>query len=126
MSSIEFWNTPEEEQERLLRKAYELIKKYKMEVPAVMLLETMKPFAWVGGEFLRIALSPYMIFFWKEGHALIDTFESRRNLEKLIRMLEESHREEEERKRREREEAERKESDKSSGGLWKRLLSFFR
>lgn len=125
MGSIEFWNTPEEEQEKFLRKAYELIRRYKMEVPAVMFLETMKPFAWIGGEMLRIALSPYMLFFWKEGHALIDTFESRKNLEKLIKMLEEHQKKEEEAKKAELHQKSEAEESKDRG-LWKKLLSLFR
>jgi hypothetical protein len=126
MGAIEFWNTPQEEQEKILKKAYELIRKYKMEVPAVMFLETMKPFAWVGGEMLRIALSPYMIFFWREGHALIDTFESRKNLERLIKMLEESHRQEEEMKEKEKASQDESVEEPTERSLWKRFLSLFR
>lgn len=83
------WETSKEDEEKFVKKAYELISKYEMEVPAVLLLESIKPLVWVGGGLLRIAVSPFLIFSWNEGHAFIDTFEKRKNIEKLIKMLEE-------------------------------------
>jgi len=123
------WDRSKEKEDEFVKKAYELISKYEMELPAVLLLESIKPLVWVGGGLARIALSPFMMFFWKDGHALIDTFERRQNIEKLIKMIEDKHKEEEEAKKKE----ESKEGDetikdeapqKAAKKGWRRFFRF--
>ncbi len=125
-----FWDTSKEKEEELIRKAFGLITKYEMEIPAVLFLQTIKPLLWVGGEVSRIVLTPLMIFFWDEGHALIDTFESRKNIEKLIKMLEEKHKKEADKGKEETEKTGETPTDKTtedeqkSKGGWRRYLRF--
>lgn len=117
-----FEDTPKEKEDDLIKKAYEIIAKYEMDIPAVLFLETIKPLVWVGGGMMRIALSPYMMFFWRDGHQYLDTFEKKRNIEKLIKMIEEKHKEKEEAKKRMKE-MERKEDKKPKTG-WRKYLRF--
>lgn len=123
-----FWDTSKEEEDELVKKAYEMISKYEMEVPAVLLLESIKPLAFVGGGLLRISLSPFMMLFWNKGQALIDTFEKRRNIEKLIKMLEGRYKDEEAGKEVELEGGEKAVSDgeppKEAKKGWRRFFRF--
>jgi hypothetical protein len=122
------WDTSKEDENEFIEKVHELITKYEMEVPAVLLLESIKPLVWVGGGLLRISLTPFMMFFWKEGHSFIDTFEKRQNIEKLIKMLEEKHKEEKTRKEKEskveEEAANKEEPTKEAKKGWSRFLRF--
>lgn len=123
-----FWETSKEEEDKLVKRAYKLITKYEMEVPAVLLLESIKPLVWVGGGLARIALSPFMMFFWNEGHALIDTFEKRQNIERLIKMLEGRDKEEQAKKDEESEGGEKalkdEEPPKEAKKGWRRFFRF--
>ena len=122
------WDTSMEEEDELVKKAYELIAKYEMEVPAVLLLESIKPLVWVGGGLARIALSPFMMLFWNEGHAMIDTFEKRRNIERLIKMLEGRQKKEEAKKDEEpkggEEAVKEEEPPKAAKKGWRRFFRF--
>lgn len=93
-----FWDTSKDREDELVKKAFDMITKFEMDVPAVLMLESIKPLAFVGGSLLRIALSPYFLFFGSEGHEILDTFEKRQNIEKLIKMLEEKHKQEKDKK----------------------------
>lgn len=121
------WDTSKEEEEEFIKKAHELIAKYEMEVPAVLLLESIKPLVWVGGGLFRIAMSPFM-FFWKDGHSLIDTFEKRKNIEKLIKMLEEKQKEEKAKKdeesKAEEETAKEEKPTKETKKGWRKFFRF--
>jgi len=103
-----------------------MLAKYDMGGPAVLLLETMKPLIWIGGGIARIALSPYMMLFWKDGYRLIDTFERRSNIEKLIKMIEDEHeksREAEKKKKSATSHTDKDEAESPKKG-WKRYLPF--
>jgi len=88
----------EEEEDRIIEKAAELIHKHKMEVPAIMLLESSKPVAYIGGELGRAYLAPFLPLLEQDfgipGNKLISIFEKRENIEKLIRSIEEKVQEE--------------------------------
>jgi hypothetical protein len=88
-------------------------------VPAVVILETMKPLATVGGGILRMTVAPFVFAFWGGGHALLDTFEDKRNIEKLIRMFEEKN--EQERKAKAAEKAKQPKKEKTG---WRKYLPF--
>ena len=87
--SWDIWKeaTPEEEDE-LLKKAEEVIEKYKMEPLALIILETIKPLVYVGGEFSRFFIAPLLPFLNHEADAVIQTFEQRKNINKLISSIE--------------------------------------
>jgi len=83
---------PEEEVDAIILKTAKRIKKYGMEMPAIMTLESLKPLAYVGGELTRLTLSPFFpmlgpnIDMW--GEKVINVFEDRKNIDKLILLLE--------------------------------------
>ena len=83
---------PEEEVDAIILEAAKRIKKYGMEMPAIMTLESLKPLVYVGGELTRLTLSPFFpvmgsaMDMW--GEKLIDVFEERENIDKLILLLE--------------------------------------
>ncbi len=83
---------PEEEVDAIILEAATRIKKYGMEMAAIMTLESLKPLVYVGGELTRLTLSPFFpilgstMDMW--GEKLIDVFEERENIDKLILLLE--------------------------------------
>ena len=83
---------PEEEVDAIILETAKRIKKYGMEMPAIMALESLKPLAYVGGELTRLTLSPFFpmlgsnIDMW--GEKVINVFEDRKNIDKLILLLE--------------------------------------
>ena len=83
---------PEEEVDAIILETAKRIKKYGMEMPAIMALESLKPLAYVGGELTRLTLSPFFpmlgsnIDMW--GEKVINVFEDRENIKKLILLLE--------------------------------------
>ena len=116
---MEYWQTKEEKKDEVLKKTFELINRYEMGVPAVLLLETMKPLATVGGSILRMSVAPFVFAFWDGGHALLDTFEDKKNIDKLIKMFEEKY--EHERKAKAAERANRPKKEKTG---WRKYLPF--
>ena len=83
---------PEEEVDAIILETAKRIKKFGMEMPAIMALESLKPLAYVGGELTRLTLSPFFpmlgsnIDMW--GEKVINVFEDRENINKLILLLE--------------------------------------
>ncbi|MCW3991981.1 MAG: hypothetical protein NWE79_04685 [Candidatus Bathyarchaeota archaeon] len=114
-----FWDevTPEEE-DALIKKAAEAILKYEMDAAAILVLQSFKPLVSFGGQVGRFFLGPLLPFMGEREDALIQTFEKRENVEKLIRILEEARRQEDEKRR-----AERKSEGNDRSG-WKRFLPF--
>jgi hypothetical protein len=55
----------------------------------IMLLRTFRPLFYIGGELATFFLSPLLIMFEDKGFKLINTFEKRENIEKLIARIEE-------------------------------------
>jgi len=106
-------STPEEEEE-LLKKAEALIEQYKMEPIALFLLEMMKPLVYVGGAFGRFFTTPLSPFLENKPDAIIQTFEQRKNIDKLILKIEEKMKEEERKKREERKKLKMEEKGKEA------------
>ena len=83
---------PEEEVDAIILEAAKRMQKYGMEMAAIMTLESLKPLAYVGGELTRLTLSPFFpimgskVDIW--GEKLINVFEDRKNIDKLILLLE--------------------------------------
>ncbi len=119
MVDLLFWDevTPEEEDD-LIKKAAEAILKYEMDAAAILVLQSFKPLVSFGGQVGRFFLGPLLPFMGEREDALIQTFEKRENVEKLIRILEEARRQEDEKRRAEK----KSEGDDRSG--WKRFLPF--
>lgn len=116
--------TPEEEEE-IIRRVAEKITEYGMSAAAVLLLQTFKPMAFLGGQTGRFFIGPLLYGLGDKislgAEKLFMVFEKRDNIEKLIRMLEQRAEEE----TRKREEAERRETKGAAGGPLKRLRSLF-
>jgi len=115
------YETPKDKQEEWIEKAFDLITKYQINLPAVLLLESMKPLFWVGGQMSRMVMGPFMYAFWKDGFGLIDTFGNRKNIEKLIKKIEEQHQREREKK--DIEKAEKIKSGEKEEG-WEKYFKF--
>jgi len=119
---MSIWETPEEKQEEWIKKTFKMITKYDMDVPAVLLLESMKPLFWIGGQMSRVVAGPFMLAFWNEGFGLVHTFENRKNVEKLIKMIEAKNEKERAEKKRKKREQASKEPEKKG---WKKYFKFF-
>lgn len=88
---MDILSTSDERKGELIKKIYDIITQYDLDVPAVLLLETYKPLAQVGGALAQIMLGPVMLAFWEPGFDWIHTFEKMKNIERLIQMIEEKH-----------------------------------
>ena len=84
---------PEEEVDEMIRKIAERIQQYGMETVAILTLESVKPLVFIGGEMSRLIFSPFLPALGPNanelGENLINVFEERKNIEKLITILEE-------------------------------------
>lgn len=114
--------TPEEEEE-IIKRVAEKISEYGMNAAAIVMLQTLKPMAYIGGQTGRFFITPLLYGLGDRislgAEKLFMVFERRENLEKLIRMLEEKA--EEETKRREEE---RRDKTEMVEGPLKRLKRF--
>ncbi|MGQ9679743.1 MAG: hypothetical protein ACUVV4_03125 [Candidatus Bathyarchaeia archaeon] len=114
--------TPEEEEE-LIRKVATVIHNNGLEAAAILMIETVKPLSYIGGQMGRLFISPFLPAFGDKielgGEKLIRVFEKRENVEKLLNMIEEMAREDDARKVEKT--AEAKEKPKN---LWRRLIPF--
>ena len=83
----------EEEVDEIIRKIAERIQQYGMETVAILTLESVKPIVYIGGEMSRLMISPFLPALGPNanelGENLINVFEERKNVEKLIIILEE-------------------------------------
>jgi len=83
----------EEEADEIIRKTAEKIQQYGMETFAILTLESVKPLVYIGGEMSRLMISPFLPALGHNanelGENLINVFEERENVEKLIIILEE-------------------------------------
>ncbi len=125
-----YWDielTPEETEE-VLQSVYERIIHYKMETMAILTLESIKPWSYVGGELLRAALAPIMPALGENlgltGEKMLQVFENRENINRLLDMLENSLKKEEAERRAKKKEAEaEKEEQKKRDQAVKDALS---
>ncbi|HUV34622.1 MAG TPA: hypothetical protein VMW22_06795 [Candidatus Desulfaltia sp.] len=82
----------EEEVDKVLHGAAKRIQIYGMETVAILTLESVKPMVYVGGELSRVVLAPFLPALGPQynmlGEKLIYVFEDRKNIEKLIQILE--------------------------------------
>lgn len=114
--------TPEEE-EKIIRKAAEIIHNKGMDTAAIIFLETLKPVIFIGGQMGRFFLMPFLPFFgdrvYEGGEKFITTFEKRENVKKLTTLLEDILKKEKEKEKKEQ----TTEKGQPRRG-WRRLLPF--
>lgn len=124
-----FWDlelTPEEVDE-VIQEVYFKITEYKMETLAILTLESIKPWAYVGGELVRAAMALLMPALGESlgltSEKMLHVFENRDNIERLIQLLEENLKKEEaERKlKKEKEKKQKKEEKKREEAVKKAL-----
>ena len=56
---------------------------------AQLLLQTIKPLTFIGGELSRFFLSPYLLLLDEKGFEILDVFEKRENIDLLLAKVEE-------------------------------------
>jgi hypothetical protein len=107
----------DEEVDEIILETAKRIMKYGMEMPAIMALESFKPLMYVGGELTRLTLSPFFPIFGSNvdiwGQKLIYVFEEKKNVDKLIRLLEQMSRG----KKIDKDEIEKEDTSNNSGTL---------
>jgi hypothetical protein len=120
-----YWDvdvSPEEEDE-LLKKIADKMHDLGMELPATVILETIEPLSYFGSQMGRFLLSPFMPFFGEElgltGAKLIQIFEKRQNVEKIIQYIDEKSRKKKEEKKSVKK---AKPKEKSLRTGWRRFL----
>jgi len=84
-----------EDQEKIIEKAAETIYKYDMDLVAILVLESIKPLATIGSQMTRYMIAPFVPFIGERSIPYLATFESKQNVEKLIKLLEERSRKDE-------------------------------
>jgi hypothetical protein len=83
----------EEEVERVINEIANYIHVKGLETAAILFLETSKPLAFIGGGMSRLFIFPFLPVLGEEGdifsQKMINIFENRRNIERLIQKIEE-------------------------------------
>jgi len=78
----------EEEMDETIEKIADLIKQKKLETAAILVFESLKPLAQMGGPLSRIFVSPMLHIIGINTRHIINTFEEPKNIEKLLKILE--------------------------------------
>jgi hypothetical protein len=118
------WEDPsDKEKDEMIKKAAEAIYKYDMDLVAILVLETIKPLASVGGQLGRYLVAPFIPFVSDRTIPYLATFQEKENVERLIKELEERGRQEEG-LRKKLKEAERAEKGVEKKSGWRRFLPF--
>ena len=109
----------EEEVTRILEKIATRIHSYGMDTPAIIALETVKPLSNLGTELSRMFFSPFLPILGPEynmlGDKLLFVFQDRKNVERLIKLLEEIAEADAERKREEKRQKKEEKTKAESG-----------
>lgn len=113
------------DEEGIIRNAAERIHKVGMDTAAILLLETVTPLVYVGGQLARFFILPFLPILGEDisqrGERFFTIFEKRENVEKLIELLEEKAKEDDSEVDRKRE-LETKGAQPKRG--WRRFLPF--
>lgn len=118
------WEDPSEDKEtEIINKTAETIYKYDMDLVAILILESIKPLASVGGQFARYVVAPFIPFIGDKGSPFFATFQNKNNVERLILTLEEKGRQEEKEKKRLKQARKTEEGESPKKG-WRKYLPF--
>ena len=95
-----------EDEEEMIGKIALKIHEYRLDVAAILMIESVKPLSYVGAQMGRIFISPFLPILGKNvgiiGEKFLQIFEKRDNVEKLIKAVAALSREEEQRKKTEK------------------------
>ena len=86
-SSSELELTPDQEEE-LIENLAQLIMKHKMETPAILFLETLKPVSFVGSTFAMMYVAPFLDIYGVNVNKYALLFQRRDNVERLLQRIE--------------------------------------
>lgn len=115
-----------EEEDEVIEKVAEKVHNYGMEIVAILMLESIKPLSYIGGQMGRLFLSPYLPFFGEniglKGEKFFKIFEKHENVEKLIASLEKKAEEKPEKAGEKDQSAETEDASAKRG--WRRFLPF--
>jgi len=82
-----------EKELELIEKVAKKIVDLELEGPVIMLLQTLKPVAWLSGELAYFYFAPFLPLLDNRGYDFIDTFEKRENVERLMKRVEKLYKE---------------------------------
>ncbi len=123
-----FWEDiqlTEEDEEEVIRKTAEVIHRFGLDAAAILMIESIKPLVYIGGQMGRFLITPFLPAIsedlGRKGDIFLRVFEKRENVEKLLKLLEEMAGEEEE--GRPLETSENGEEGHRKRG-WRRLIPF--
>ena len=88
--------------EEMVQRIADLIIKYGMEAPGILVLESIKPLVHLGASLSRFFVAPWFHLVGINTRHVINTLEEPENVEKLIQLLEKSVEEKEEKKKQEK------------------------
>lgn len=86
-SHTELELTPQQEEE-LIENLAQFIVKRKMETPAILFLETLKPLSFVGSTFAMIYVVPFLDIYGMNINQYALLFQKRENVERLLQRIE--------------------------------------
>jgi hypothetical protein len=110
------WDDPsDKEKDEMITNVAETIYKYDMDLVAILILESIKPLASVGGQLTRFMVAPFIPFIGDKSMPYLATFQNKENVERLIRILEDKGQEDQ------RKAAEARKKKKQGGG-WRRYV----
>ena len=110
------WDDPsDKEKDEMIKKVADTIYKYDMDLIAILVLESIKPLASVGGQLSRFMIAPFIPVIGDRSMPYLATFQNKENVERLIRILEDKSQEDE------RKVAEARKKKKQGGG-WRRYV----
>jgi len=79
--------TPKQEEE-LIEKLAQFILKHKMETPAILFLETLKPVSFVSSTFAMMYVAPFLDIYGFNINQYALLFQKRENVERLLQRIE--------------------------------------
>ena len=123
-----YWDldfTPEDEEE-IIKKIAREIRRYGLDVAAILFLESSKPLSFIGSQMGRVFISPFLPAISDDisiqGEKLFRFFEKHENVEKLITALEEMEREEKAKKQKKAKDSTKEQNSEKKG--WRRFIPF--
>ena len=103
-----YWDievTPEDE-DKMIMKIAQKIHNYGLDVATILMIESVKPFSYIGTQMGHLLISPFLPAFGENigitGEKFLQIFEKGDNVEKLIKAVEELSREEDDLKKNEK------------------------
>ena len=76
-----------EEEEKFIGRITKFIFDRNLEIAALLTLNTIKPLVYIGGEFTRLILAPYVLFTVEDTEKYINFLQNRRNIDSLIEVI---------------------------------------